>query len=135
MVAALILLLSVLALTQFAVSQWRLLWLTTAHQPLSDTLRAATGLDVETIRATDFASLLDMCDRVCPEIRNKTPWLREVTWYYRLLGKVEMLSQAALPAAGAWVAKEMRICARFVAVVLDQNLALDLDRRAAASSV
>ena len=39
MTAALILVFSLAALAQFAVSQWRMIWLTTANQPLSDALR------------------------------------------------------------------------------------------------
>jgi hypothetical protein len=31
-----------------------------------------------------------------------------------------------------WAAREMQTCARYVAVVLDQNLAMNLDRRLAA---
>jgi len=43
MSAFLILAFSVVALLRFAIYQWRLIWLTTANQPLSDSLRAAAG--------------------------------------------------------------------------------------------
>lgn len=129
--AALILAISVLALCRFAVYQWRMIWLTTANQPLSDSLRAATGIDAESIGPKDFDTLLGLCDELSPQIRQATPWLREVRRYYGVLGKLEKAGQAVLPALSSWAAREMRICSRFVAVVLDQNLSLDLDRRAA----
>jgi len=131
MAAAIILTLSVLALLQFAISQWRLIWLTTANQPLSENLRAATGLDGSSIGANDFATLIGLCDELSPSIREGTPWLREVSCYYSLMTNVRRVFGALLPGLGAWTSAEMKICARFVAVVLDQNLALDLDRRAA----
>lgn len=135
MVAALILAFSILALLQFAVSQWRLIWLTTANQPLSDTLRATAGIDGAVLQPNDFATLLHLCDEVSPEIRKATPWLREVTAYYRVMNKLESAFAALMPSVASWAASEMRTCARFVAVVLDQNLSLDLDRRAAARSI
>ena len=135
MAAALILAISMLALLRFAVSQWRLIWLTTANQPLSDALRTATGLDAEAIEAKDFSTLLGFCDELSPLIRKQTPWLREVSYYYGLMAKVEQTLGSLLPSAGAWAAREMRTCSHYVAVVLDQNLSVDLDRRAAARSI
>jgi hypothetical protein len=135
MVAALILVISVLALLQFAISQWRLIWLTTANQPLSETLLATTGIDGSSIEPADFTTLLDFCDELSPQIRKATPWLREVRWYYGLMTKMQTAFGSVLPGLASWAATEMKTCARFVAVVLDQNLSLDLDRRAAARSI
>lgn len=134
MMAVLILALSVVALVKFAIGQWRMIWLTTANQPLSDTLRAATGLDAETIGANDFGTLLGLCDELSPQIKKRTPWLREVRGYYRVVGKLEKACRSIQPALSAWAAAEMKTCSRYVAVVLDQNLSLDLDRRAAVRS-
>jgi hypothetical protein len=135
MTAALILGFSVLALTQFAISQWRMIWLTTANQPLSDSLRAATGIEAESIGAKDFGKLMGLCDEMSPLLKKGTPWLREVKGYYQLMTNVEKACRSIQPALSAWAASEMKICSRYVAVLLDQNLALDLDRRAAARSL
>jgi hypothetical protein len=131
MVAALILAFSVLTLVKFAISQWRMIWLSTANQPLSDSLRASTGIDAESIGPNDFATLLGLCDEVSPRIKQGTPWLREVRGYYSFLAKIEKTCRSFQPALASWAVREMRICSRFVAVVLDQNLSLDLDQRAA----
>jgi len=135
MTAALILAFSLLALVQFAISQWRMIWLTTASQPLSDSLRAATGIEPESIGPNDFGKLLLLCDEISPRAKKATPWLREVKSYYGLVAKLERLCRSFQPGIAAWAAAEMSICSRYVAVVLDQNVALDLDQRAAVRSL
>lgn len=135
MTAVFILVLSVAALVKFSISQWRLIWLTTANQPLSDSLRAATGIESDAIGPNDFRNLLGLCDQLSSDIKQGTPWLREVRGYYGLLAKIEKVCHSALPSLATWATGEMKTCSRFVAVVLDQNLALDIDRRAAARSI
>jgi hypothetical protein len=135
MTAVLILAFSVLALLQFAISQWRMIWLTTANQPLSDSLRAATGIEAETIGPNDFGKLLGLCDELSPHLKQGTPWLGEVKGYYRVVERLEVVCRSIQPAISAWASAEMKTCSRYVAVLLDQNLALDLDRRAAVRSI
>jgi hypothetical protein len=135
MTAVLILVLSMLALVQFAISQWRMIWLTTANQPLSESLRAATGIESESIGPNDFGRLLGLCDEMSPQLKMGTPWLREVRGYYSVVAKLEKSCRSIQPALSAWAAKEMRTCSRYVAVLLDQNLSLDMDQRAAVRSL
>lgn len=135
MTAAFILALSILALIQFAVSQWRMIWLTTANQPLSDSLRVAAGIDAEAIGPNDFGKLLGICDEISPSLQKATPWLREVKGYYSVVAKLERACRSIQPAVAGWAASEMKICSRYVAVILDQNLSLDLDQRAAVRSL
>jgi hypothetical protein len=135
MTAVLILAFTVLALIQFAISQWRMIWLTTANQPLSDCLRDATGIEAESIGPNDFGKLLGICDEMSPLLKKGTPWLREVRGYYRLVAKLEMACRSVQPALSAWASREMKTCSRYVAVLLDQNLSLELDRQAAVRSL
>lgn len=135
MTAVLILGFSALALVQFAISQWRMIWLTTANQPLSDSLRAATGIEAETVGPNDFGRLLGLCDELSPRIKKGTPWLGEVRSYYRMVERLEVVCRSIQPRISAWASGEMKTCSRYVAVLLDQNLALDLDRRAAVRSI
>jgi len=134
MTAFLILVFSVLALVQFAISQWRMIWLTTANQPLSDSLRATIGIEAESIGPRDFGKLLGLCDEMSPLLKRGTPWLREVKSYYGIMSGVEKACRSIQPALSAWAAGEMQTCSRYVAVLLDQNLSMDLDRRAAVRS-
>jgi hypothetical protein len=135
MTAVIILAFSVLALVQFAISQWRMIWLTTANQPLSESLRAATGIEAETIGPNDFGRLLGICDEMSPRLKKGTHWLREVKGYYTIVAKLEKSFRSIQPALSAWAAGEMKVCSRYVAVLLDQNLSLDLDQRAAVRSL
>lgn len=132
MISAGILVLSVVALIRFAASQWRALWMTSAQQPISESLHLSTGVDGSSITGRDFGKLLTLCDQLSPGLRKSSPWLSEVSMYYRLLEKMDQVFGRLLPAMEVWARREMEVCARFVAVALDQNLAMNLDRRMAA---
>ena len=54
MIAAFILVLSVVALLQFGIAQWRSIWISIAEQPLSASLQTATGIPADAIGADDF---------------------------------------------------------------------------------
>src|SRR5271169_993303 len=113
MTAAFILVFSVLALVQFAISQWRMIWLTTANQPLSDSLRVTAGIDAESICGKDFGKLLGICDEMSPLLKKGTPWLREVKGYYGLMTGLEKLCRSFQPALADWASAEMRTCSRY----------------------
>ena len=132
MVSLFILVLSSFALVRFAVSQWRAIWISSANQPVSDSLQLTAGIDAEAIGAWDFGRLMSLCDQLSPELKKSSPWLNEVSIYYRAIAKVERASKAKIPSISEWATREMQTCARYVAVVLDQNLAMSLDRRLAA---
>ena len=52
-----------------------------------------------------------------------------------IVAKLEKAFRSVQPPVAAWAASEMKICSRYVAVILDQNLALDLDQRSAVRSL
>jgi len=131
MVSILILVLSAAALVQFGLHQWRMIWLSTANQPLSDSLRSVAGMETDSIGAQDFSSLMQLCGEVSPSLKRSTPWLREVKGYYAVLTVLQKMLGPILRNS-TWVSNEMMYCSRFVAVVLDQHLSVDFDRRAAA---
>jgi hypothetical protein len=132
MVSLFILVLSVAALVRFGISQWRAIWMSTANQPLSDSLQLAAGIDGATIGAGDFGTLLHLCNELSPDLKKISPWLREVSFYYRAMTKFEQLFRVQLPSIAAWAKGEMQICSRYAAVVLDQSLAMNVDRQLAA---
>lgn len=135
MTAVLILGFSTLALLSFSIGQWRLIWLTTASEPLSGSLHAATGMAVDAIGPNDFGKLLGLCDQLSPCLEKGTPWLREVASYYNVVTRLEHVFRSIQPALSAWASRERTTCSRYVAVVLDQTLSVALDERAAARSV
>lgn len=132
MVPVFILVFACFALVRFGISQWRAIWITAANQPLSDSLQLAAGIDGAAIAAQDFGSLIDLCDQLSPGLKKTSPWLREVSVYYRVVEKLEQTSRMKMPSFSTWAQREMQTCSRYVAVVLDQNLSMNLDRRLAA---
>jgi hypothetical protein len=132
MLSLCILLFSGFALMRFAVSQWRAIWISSANQPVSDSLQLTAGIDAATIGAEDFGRLMNLCDQLSPELKKSSPWLNEVSVYYRVIARLEQVSRVKVPSISTWASREMQTCARYVAVVLDQNLAMSLDRRLAA---
>ncbi len=129
MVSIFILAFAAFALVKFGISQWRAIWLTTANQPLSDSLQATAGIDGKAIGGRDFCTLMHLCNELSPDLKKKTPWLREVSVYYRAVEKLDRAFSVRLPAISAWAKDEMQICSRYVAVVLDQNLSMSIDRQ------
>jgi hypothetical protein len=132
MVSFLILAFACFALVKFGIAQWRAIWISAASQPLSDSLQLEAGIDGATIGAQDFGSLLALCDQLSPGLKKTSPWLKEVSVYYRAVAVLEHTFGLKFPALSAWANREMQVCSRYVAVVLDQTLSMNLDRRLAA---
>jgi hypothetical protein len=132
MVSIFILAFAVTALVRFGLSQWRAIWISAANQPLSESLQLSAGIDGATIGAGDFRTLLHLCNELSPDLKKTSPWLKEVSVYYSAVAKLEQLVRVKLPSISVWANREMQICSRYAAVVLDQSLSMNLDRQLAA---
>jgi hypothetical protein len=132
MISALILAISAAALIQFALAQWRAIWISAANQSVSETLRTETGLDADTLRDTDFPRLVSLYNEVCPDKKTSGSWLKEIALYYRIVAGLREASRKVMPSVSNWAASEMRTCSRYVAVVIDHHLSLNMDRLASA---
>lgn len=124
-----ILVFSAFALLKFGVSQWRALWITAAQQPISDSLRVNTGIDGAAVGPGDFGTILGFCDRLSPDSKRPSTWLKEVAVYYRALTGLDKLLGVKIPAISAWAKREMQTCSRYAAAVLDQSLSMSIDRQ------
>ena len=125
---------AVFALAKLGLAQWRAIWIGTANRPLSSTFQATAGIAPETIGAGDFASILQLSERICPRMKNTSPWLAEVSAYYRAVGLLDKAFRTNLAPVSNWANREMQMCSRYAAVLLDQSLSLDLDQQIAARS-
>src|SRR6266852_3305221 len=105
MLSLCILLFAGFALIRFAVSQWRAIWISSANQPLSDSLQLTAGIDVAAISPQDFGRLLSLCDQLSPELKASSPWLNEVSLYYRAIAKLEQFSAAKVPSLSTWASR------------------------------
>ncbi len=122
MIAVCILVLSVAALIEFAVSQWRSMWLTVAAQPLSDCVQTATGISADTITENDFALLLRATEKLCAGPQERNHWVQEVKVYYRIVRAIEGASAKMLPGLASWAKNELVSCSKFAAAILDERL-------------
>jgi len=129
MVSMFILVFAGFALVKFGIAQWRAIWITTANQPLSESLQLTAGIDGAHVGAGDFSTLMNLCNELSPELKKKSPWLREVSVYYCAVEKLEQAFRMKMPTISEWANTEMQICSRYVAVVLDQNLSMSIDRQ------
>lgn len=121
---------SLVALVRFGIAQWRLILLSAADYQLSESLQFSTGIDAAAIGPQDFGKLKGFCDGLSPEMKKTSSWLKEVSAYYSMIALVEKL-----PSVSTWANREMQLCSRYAAVALDQNLAMNLDRRLAGRPV
>ena len=122
MIAALILVMSVAAIAQFAVAQWRSMWVTVAAQPLSNSVLAATGIAGNAIGAHDFELLVQTSEQLCPSAGERNVWLREVRIYYRMIRALDSMCAKQLTGLSSWAQREMKTCSRYAVAVLDQRL-------------
>ena len=121
---------SLCALVKFSIAQWRLILLSAADYQLSESLQFSTGIDAAAIGPQDFGKLKGFCDGLSPEMKKASSWLKEASLYYRIIALVEKL-----PAFSPWAHREMQLCSRYAAVVLDQNIVMNLDRRLASRTI
>jgi hypothetical protein len=122
MIAALILVMSVVALAQFAIAQWRSMWMTVAAQPLSDYVQAATGISDGAISGNDFQLLVRTSEQLFPSAQERNLWLREVGIYYRLIRALDKICAKQISGLSDWAKSELVACSRYAAAVLDQRL-------------
>src|SRR5260370_37099032 len=102
MISVFILAFAGFALVKFGISQWRAIWISTANQPLSDSLQLTPGIEGAAISAGDFCTLMHFCNELSPHLKQKSPWLREVAVSYRAVEKVEHAFRRRLPAISGW---------------------------------
>ena len=122
MIAALICVMSLAVLVQFAMSQWRSIWVTMATQPLSSSLESATGVPNDAICAQHFEMLIHESNQLGRSLHDSNLWVKEVCIYYQALRACQKLSGKALPSVSNWANRELTECAKFAAAILDRRL-------------
>lgn len=124
LVAALIVVLSLVAMLQFAVFAWRADLLRVAGRPLALGLETHGAPARNLLQSHDFRRL-QAYQEVCPDLTgSKGSNLRSVSLYYRFLQSLEAVAEAIRPkgSANAWAQGEMDLCGRYALAVLCQRL-------------
>jgi hypothetical protein len=133
MFAAMLLAISIIALSQFALYYWRAVLAGVAAQPVSDRVLAAANLDAAQMKGQDFKKLAGIHE-LTPNLQSGGNGLLLVRAYYRVLEGLAQLSNVHIPALAEWCERERVICARFAAVQIDRRLQANLAMAAALRS-
>ncbi|MGB0000152.1 MAG: hypothetical protein WBQ04_08550 [Candidatus Acidiferrales bacterium] len=115
LVAILILVVSFVALIQFAAFAWRAAFLSVATAELPEDL--AKYIIVSNF---DEASAYE---RLCPELTAQNGGkLSSVSAYHSMLQLARSIGDAILPRAAGWAQREMALCTRYATVTLARRM-------------
>ena len=125
MIGAFILLLSLGAMLEFFVSYCRSQLAASARIPLSAHISEITRVHDNEIAANEFPALVHL-SRLCPGGNSRGNDVAAVRVYYRLLNSLSVIAGAVAPGVRGWMEQERKNCAHFAAVILDRQIAHNL---------
>ena len=125
MMAALILVASVVALLQFFVSYCRSLIAASMKHPLSPEVQDVTGI-TSVAAGEDFARVVQLL-QLCPDRPEDRSGMQAVGAYFGLLGFLRSTAARFVPSWIAWTDTERAQCTYFAAVTLDRRIAFSRD--------
>jgi hypothetical protein len=121
MMAAVILVCSLVLMLQFFVSYCRSLIAASAREPLPLEVQEVTGIS-RTALPEDFSRVVQLLN-LCPDRPEDRGELRAIGAYYRLLSFVRSTVALAAPSLRAWADRERAMCTYFAAVTLGRRIA------------
>ena len=125
MFSAMLLTISVVALSQFAVYYWRALVVGVASQPVSERVLEAAHINDAELTGQHFRVFSELHD-LTPDLRSGVHGLGLVRMYYHALqmfGKAAGLFSASIV---EWTERERVLCTRYAAVQIDRRLQANL---------
>jgi hypothetical protein len=125
MFATMLLTISIVALSQFALYYWRAILAGVAAQPISDRVLIAARADHGRFTASDFGTLAGLHD-LTPELYPNRGGLGFVRLYFHAIEAFGSLVGARVPVVAAWSERERATCARYAAVRIDRRLQANL---------
>jgi len=121
MMAAVILVCSLVLMLQFFVSYCRSLIAASAREPLPLEVQEVTVIS-RTALPEDFSRVVQLLN-LCPDRPEDRGELRAIGAYYRLLSFVRSTVALAAPSLRAWADRERAMCTYFAAVTLGRRIA------------
>jgi Tfp pilus assembly protein PilV len=115
MIAALIFVISMVALIQFGVYSWRAAFLSVAATPVSEEIRAALGACAQANATADYETATEWL-KLSPNLSGHDRQTWQVRAYFAAVHAIGSLMNST------WAQREMEACGRFVAVVADERL-------------
>lgn len=125
MMAALILVCSVVLLLQFFVSFCRSLIAASAKQPLSPEVQEVTGI-TKAPSGADFARVMQLL-HLCPERPEDRTSIQAIGAYFSLLNFMHLTLARVLPSMQNWTESERGSCTYFAAVALERRISFSRD--------
>jgi hypothetical protein len=133
MFSAMLFLISMVALSQFALYYWRAVLAGVAALPVSDRVLAAAQFENGRLTSQDFETLAGLHD-LTPDLDPRRSGLGLVRFYYRFIEGLDGLLGQRVPTFALWSERERAICARYAAVLVDRRLQANLDLAASLRS-
>ena len=122
LIAALIFVISLATVIQFAVLSWRAGLLRAASESLSPQWESIADSVAKSLIPASFLDIAAY-GKLCPDLgAGSVPKFRGLKLYYSFLQVVEKFSRAFMPQNLGWTAREMALCTRCAAVMLSHQL-------------
>ena len=126
MFSAMLLAISIVALSQFALYYWRAVLAGVAAQPVSDRVLVAARVENGRLTSQDFQTLAGLHE-LTPDLYPNRSGLGLVRLYYRVIEGLDAFIGKKIPTFAVWSERERIICARYAAVQVDRRLQANLD--------
>jgi hypothetical protein len=133
MFSAMLLAISIVALSQFALYYWRAVLAGVAAQPVSDRVLVAAQVENGQLTPEDFQTLAGLHD-LTPDLHPNQSGLGLVRAYYCAIEALDAFLGKKIPSLAMWSERERVICARYAAVQVDRRLQANLDLAASLRS-
>ncbi len=133
MFSAMLLAISTVALSQFALYYWRAVLAGVAAQPVSDRVLAAAQVEDGRLTPQHFKTLASLHDLTI-ELHPNRSGLGFVRLYYSVVEALDGVLGKQIPSLAVWSERERVICARYAAVQVDRRLQANLQLAASLRS-
>ena len=125
MLSAMLLTISIAALSQFAVYYWRALVTGVASQPVSERVLEAAQVQGCELTGQHFRVLAELHD-LTPDLRRGPRGLGLIRLYYHAIHLLGQLIGRYSASVAEWAESERVLCARYTAVQIDRRLQANL---------
>jgi hypothetical protein len=124
---------SIVALSQFALYYWRAVLAGVAAQPVSDRVLVAAQVENGRLTPQHFRTLAGLHD-LTPNLNPNRGGIGFVRLYFRFIEGLDAVLGKRIPTFTLWSERERAICARYAAVLVDRRLQANLDLAASLRS-
>ncbi|HYK39084.1 MAG TPA: hypothetical protein VEU98_03605 [Candidatus Eremiobacteraceae bacterium] len=133
MFSAMLLTISVLALSQFAAYYWRALVMGVASQPVSGRVLEAAQINDGKLTGQHFQVFAELHD-LTPDLGSAPHGLGLVKLYYHALRGLGKVAGGFSQSFAEWTERESVLCARYAAVQIDRRMQANLELAASIRS-